>query len=125
MELPCTRAAFRMLYMTYDAVLADRIRHLLAETAGLTEKEMFGGLAFLINGNMAIAASSQGGILVRAQPDEADRLISSSSAHPMEMGGRLMTGWLRVDAADVVTNPQLKRWVTLGALFATSLPPKL
>jgi TfoX/Sxy family transcriptional regulator of competence genes len=85
---------------------------------------MFGGLAFLVGGNMAIAASGQGGILVRVDPDESDRLVATTSARPMEMRGREMSGWLRVDADAVKTKRQLAKWVELGTSYAGSLPAK-
>ena len=110
--------------MAYDKVLAGRIRELTAGEANLTEKKMFGGLAFLVGGNMAIAASGQGGILVRADPDESDELVAAADAQPMEMRGREMRGWLRVDPEHVKTNRQLARWVEIGTSYARSLPPK-
>jgi TfoX/Sxy family transcriptional regulator of competence genes len=110
--------------VAYDEELADRIRELLAGERNLTEKKMFGGLAFLIAGNMAISASGQGGILVRADPEQSDRLVAKSNASPMVMRGREMAGWLRVDAGDVRTKRQLARWVTIGATYARSLPAK-
>ena len=110
--------------MAYDEELADRIRELLAGARGVTEKKMFGGLAFLIGGNMAIAASGQGGILVRVDPDESDTLVAATSAHPMEMRGREMRGWLRVDTADVAGDADLATWVERGSSYARSLPAK-
>jgi TfoX/Sxy family transcriptional regulator of competence genes len=110
--------------MAYDEELADRIRALLGDRPGLTEKKMFGGLAFLVNGNMAIAASGQGGILVRVDPDESDALVASTPAEVMEMRGRSMTGWLRVDTADVADDGALAEWVERGAAYAASLPAK-
>ena len=110
--------------MAYDEHLADRIRELLAGQADLTEQKMFGGLAFLIGGNMAVAASGQGGILVRADPAGSDRLVATTKAEMMEMRGRTMSGWLRVDAEHLGTRRQLARWVTLGATYARALPPK-
>jgi TfoX/Sxy family transcriptional regulator of competence genes len=110
--------------VAYDEDLADRIRELVAGERRLTEKKMFGGLAFLIGGNMAVAASGQGGLLVRVDPDRSDRLVATSSARPMRMRGREMPGWLRVDASDVKTKRQLSRWVELGVTYARSLPPK-
>jgi TfoX/Sxy family transcriptional regulator of competence genes len=110
--------------MAYDETLADRIRELLGAEAGLTEKKMFGGLAFLIRGNMAIAASGQGGLLVRVDPAESDRLVEMTNANPMEMRGRQMQGWLRVESEDVRTKRQLERWVTLGTTYARALPTK-
>jgi hypothetical protein len=85
---------------------------------------MFGGLAFLIHGNMAIAASGQGGVLVRVDPDQSDRLVATTKARPMEMRGREMSGWLRVASPDVRTKAQLSKWVTLGRTYAGSLPSK-
>ena len=110
--------------MAYDAELADRIRDLLAGESDVTEKKMFGGLAFLVGGNMAVAASGQGGLLVRADPARSDRLVATTNARPMEMRGREMQGWLRVDSDDVRTKRQLLRWVTSGTTYARSLPAK-
>jgi len=110
--------------MAYDEGLADRIRELVGRERGLTEMKMFGGLAFLINGNMSVAASGQGGLLVRTDPDESDRLVARSNASPMVMRGREMPGWLRVGSADVRTKRQLDKWVQLGVAYARSLPPK-
>ena len=110
--------------MAYDEELADRIRVLLGDRAGLTEKKMFGGLGFMIGGNMAIAASGQGGILVRVDPEESGELVATTSAEPMEMRGRQMAGWLRVDTADVADDGALAEWVERGAAYAASLPAK-
>jgi TfoX/Sxy family transcriptional regulator of competence genes len=110
--------------VAYDEELADRIRELLGVQSGLTEKKMFGGLAFLIEGNMAVAASGQGGVLVRVDPAQSERLVARTKARPMEMRGRLMQGWLRVDPDDVRTKRQLAKWVEIGATYAHSLPAK-
>jgi hypothetical protein len=110
--------------MAYDEDLADRIRELIAGESGLTEKKMFGGLAFLIGGNMAVAASGQGGVLVRVDPAQSDALVATTSARPMEMRGREMRGWLRVGPDDLGTRRQLAKWVTIGATYARSLPAK-
>jgi hypothetical protein len=110
--------------VAYDEELADRIRELVGGEPALTEQKMFGGLAFLIGGNMAIAASGQGGILVRADPDESDTLVATTSARLMEMRGREMRGWLRVAAEDVGSEGQLAKWVEVGTAYARSLPPK-
>ena len=110
--------------MAYDEVLADRIRELLDGEPSLTEQKMFGGLAFLIGHNMAVAASGQGGLLVRVDPAESDTLVATTIARPMEMRGRQMQGWLRVAADDVATKSQLSKWVDLGAAYARSLPAK-
>jgi TfoX/Sxy family transcriptional regulator of competence genes len=110
--------------MAYDEELAERIRELVAGKRGVKEQKMFGGLAFLVGGNMAIAASGQGGVLVRVDPDESDRLVASTKARPFEMRGRSMQGWLRVDDDDVRTKRQLAKWVELGTAYARSLPAK-
>ncbi len=110
--------------MAYDEAFADRIRELVAKERGLSEKKMFGGLAFLVGGNMAIAASGQGGILVRVDPDQSDQLVRTTKASSAVMRGQEMAGWLRVGSADVRTTPQLRKWATLGTAYARSLPPK-
>ena len=110
--------------MAYDEELADRIRALIGDEARLTEQKMFGGLAFLIGGNMAVGASGQGGILVRVDPAQSEELVRTTAARPMEMRGRSMAGWLRVDTEDVRTKPQLAKWVKVGTTYARSLPPK-
>jgi TfoX/Sxy family transcriptional regulator of competence genes len=107
--------------VAYDEELAARIRERVAGEPGLTEKKMFGGLSFLMGGNMAVAASGQGGLLVRVDPAESDELVSSTNARLMEMRGREMAGWLRVDPAD---DDELAEWVRRGVSFARSLPPK-
>lgn len=110
--------------MAYDEDLADRIRELASGERALTEKKMFGGLAFLVGGHMAVAASGQGGILVRVDPAESESLVAKTNAYPMEMRGREMRGWLRLDAEHVRTKAQLSRWVRRGIDYARSLPPK-
>ncbi len=110
--------------MAYDEDLANRIRELVAGEAGLTEKRMFGGLAFLINGNMSVSASGQGGLLLRVDPDDTDSLLSKPHAQPFVMRGREMQGWLRVDADGVRTKRQLGPWVARGVKYARGLPPK-
>ena len=110
--------------MAYDEELADRIRELVGDEPNLKEQKMFGGLAFLIGGNMAIAASGQGGILVHADPEESEALVASTDAYLMEMRGKQMQGWLRVDPEHVGTKRQLAKWVELGTGYARSLPAK-
>jgi TfoX/Sxy family transcriptional regulator of competence genes len=110
--------------MAYDEELADRIRELLDGESDLTEKKMFGGLAFLIGGNMAVAASGQGGLLVRVDPAQSDMLVATTDARPMEMRGREMQGWLRVGSDEVRAESELAKWVGLGATYARSLPAK-
>jgi hypothetical protein len=110
--------------VAYDEELAERIRQLIAGEPDLSEQKMFGGLAFLIGGNMAIAASGQGGVLVRVDPAESDTLVATTSARLMEMRARRMQGWLRVDLDDVQTESELAGWVKLGTGYARSLPAK-
>ena len=110
--------------MAFDSDLADRIRLQLQDEGDVTEKRMFGGLAFLVGGNMAVAASGQGGLLVRVDPAMSDELVATTAGRPMEMRGRPMQGWLRVRSEDIQTRAQLAEWVTLGTTFARTLPSK-
>ena len=110
--------------MAYDEQLAGRIRELVSGESGLTEQKMFGGLAFLIGGNMAVGASGQGGLLVHVEKAAGEELARTTSAYPMEMRGREMQGWLRVDAKDVSGKNELAEWVERGAAYARSLPAK-
>jgi TfoX/Sxy family transcriptional regulator of competence genes len=110
--------------VAYDEDLAQRIRALVAAQRGLSEKKMFGGLAFLIGGNMAVSASGQGGILVRVGPERSDELSATGAASVAVMQGRPMPGWLRVDADHLRTRRQLKKWVDLGVGVAQSQPAK-
>jgi TfoX/Sxy family transcriptional regulator of competence genes len=110
--------------MTYDEALAQRIRDLAADAPKLSEKKMFGGLAFLVRGNLSIAASGQGGILVRVDPEESSALVAKTPAEVMVMRGRPMEGWLRVSAEDVRTKQSLAAWVKRGTVYAASLPAK-
>jgi TfoX/Sxy family transcriptional regulator of competence genes len=109
--------------MAYDEELADRIRELVGGEEGVSEQKMFGGLAFLVHGNMAAAASGQGGLLVRVDPAEADDLIRED-VQPMVMRGREMRGWLRVAATAVDAPDRLEQWVARGVSYARSLPAK-
>jgi TfoX/Sxy family transcriptional regulator of competence genes len=110
--------------MAYDEELAARIRKLIGAESAVTEEKMFGGLAFLVGGNMAVAASGQGGLLVRVDPEETEALLDEPGASPMEMRGREMTGWLRVEA-DGESPPELiEPWVRRGVAYAQSLPAK-
>ncbi len=110
--------------MAYDEGLANRIRALVAPESDVAEKRMFGGLAFLIGGNMSVAASGQGGLMVRVDPEDTDALLAKPHTRPFEMRGREMRGWLRVDAEGVRTKRQLAPWVTRGVAYARSLPAK-
>jgi TfoX/Sxy family transcriptional regulator of competence genes len=110
--------------MAYDEHLANRIRELVAGEPDLTEKRMFGGLAFLIGGNMSVAASGQGGLMVRVDPDETEALVAKPHAQPFVMRGREMKGWLRVGEEGVRTKRLLEPWVRRGVAYARSLPPK-
>jgi hypothetical protein len=110
--------------VAYDAELAERIRDLVEGEPDLSEQRMFGGLAFLIGGNMAVAASGQGGLLVRCDPAETAVLSSEPHVDPFVMRGRAMDGWLRVEAAGVETDEALRRWVERGVGHARTLPRK-
>jgi TfoX/Sxy family transcriptional regulator of competence genes len=110
--------------MAYDEDLANRIRELVLMEPGVAEKRMFGGLAFLIDGNMSVSVSGQGGLLLRVDPAETDALLQRKHARPFEMRGRAMQGWLRVDVAGLRTKRELERWVARGVAYARSLPSK-
>jgi TfoX N-terminal domain len=110
--------------MAFDPELADRIRELLADRRDVRETRMFGGLAFLVGGHMAIAASREGGVLVRVAPGETDRWVAGTAAEIAVMRGRPMDGWLRVAAEHLVTEEQLAAWVEAGVGFTSRLPPK-
>lgn len=110
--------------MAYDGELADRIREVIAGEPGLSEKSMFGGLAFLIDDKMAVSASNQGGLLLRVDPTMTDSLLREPQIRRFEMRGREMDGWLRVDAEVLKTDHELRRWVRQGVTYARSLPPK-
>jgi len=113
-----------MLRMADDEDLANRIRELIAGDPDVTEKRMFGGLAFLVGGNMSVAAGGRGGLLVRVDPEDTDALVTKPHAGPFEMRGRALQGWLRVDADGVRTKRQLEPWVRRGVAYARSLSPK-
>jgi TfoX/Sxy family transcriptional regulator of competence genes len=110
--------------VAYDEDLANRIRELIAGETDVTEKRMFGGLAFLVSGNMAVAASSKGGLMVRVQAEQTDALVTKPHVSPFEMRGRPTQGWLRVDAEGLQTKRQLEPWVKRGVAYARSLPAK-
>jgi TfoX/Sxy family transcriptional regulator of competence genes len=110
--------------MAYDVDLANRIRELLAQQQGIDEKQMFGGLAFLIGGHLAVAVSGKGGLMVRVPVEDTDKLLQRDHVSPMVMAGRETRGWLRVDADAVKTKRQLASWVTRGVGYVSDLPPK-
>jgi TfoX/Sxy family transcriptional regulator of competence genes len=110
--------------MAYDEELAHRVRELIADEDGLSEMRMFGGLAFLLHGNMSVAVSSQGGLMVRVDPDATAELLARPHTREFEMRGRAMAGWVRVDAEGVRTKRQLSPWVRRGVAFARTLPRK-
>jgi TfoX/Sxy family transcriptional regulator of competence genes len=110
--------------MAYDEELADRVRECIEHVGDVTEKRMFGGLAFLVGGNMAVAASGEGGLLLRCDPAHAAALTGTDGVDRMVMRGRAMDGWLRVDAAVVAEGDQLRHWVDVGVAYAGSLPAK-
>jgi TfoX/Sxy family transcriptional regulator of competence genes len=110
--------------VSYDEDLANRLREIVGREAGLTEKRMFGGLGFLINGNLAVSASGQGGLLVRVDPADTEALLRRPHAQPFVTRGRAMNGWLRVDGEGVRTRRQLESWTKRGVAYARSLPKK-
>jgi hypothetical protein len=110
--------------VAYDEVLADRIRERVGTETGLTEKRMFGGLAFLVDGNMAVSASSRGGLLLRCDPARTDELIQAPHTGRFVMRGREMDGWLRIDPAAVDTDADLAHWIDIGITYARTLPAK-
>src|SRR5437763_14903908 len=109
--------------MAYDEELADRLRELVGEQTGITEQRMFGGLAFLVRGNMAVVASGQGGLMVRVDRDESDHLVASTSARPMVMRGRPMQGWLRVHTKHLGPKSEPPQWVDRGTAYPRPPPP--
>ena len=110
--------------MAFDTELAGRVRELLGPLRGVDEKRMFGGLAFLINGNMSVAVSGQGVLMVRVPAEDTEKLLGRAHVSPMVMGGREVRGWIRVGSAGVKTTRQLTDWVTRGADYARGLPHK-
>jgi TfoX/Sxy family transcriptional regulator of competence genes len=110
--------------MAYDEDLAGRIRELIAAEKGIEEKRMFGGLAFLVNGNMSVAVSGHGGLMVRVPRDDTEKLLAREHVEPMVMAGRETRGWLRVSDDGVKSKRQLQGWVSRGVDYAKSLPPK-
>lgn len=110
--------------MAYDEVLARRIHDLLDGEPGVTSKKMFGGLGFMLDGHMAVAAASSGALMVRADPDEAEQWVDGDAVSPMEMRGRPMAGWLLVSSDAVSSDDALRLWVDRGVAHVRTLPPK-
>jgi len=110
--------------MAYDEEMAARLRDHLDGEAGLTERKMFGGLAFLIDGHMAMAAGSEGAMLLRCAPEQTDVLCEDEHAEPWVMRNRPMSGWLRIDQAGLTTEADLARWADVGLAYTRTLPPK-
>jgi TfoX/Sxy family transcriptional regulator of competence genes len=110
--------------MAYDEDLADRLRECIDHVPDVTEKRMFGGLAFMVRGNMAVAASSQGGLLLRCDPAGTESLVAADGVDRMVMRGQAMDGWLRVDSSVIAEDADLRHWVDLGVTYAGSLPAK-
>lgn len=110
--------------MAYDEELAHRIREQLQDVTGVREMRMFGGLAFLVGGHLAVAAGGQGGLMLRVPPDQTEQLAATAHAGRMVMRGKEMNGWLRVDAPGLERDADLKRWTDIGVRYASSLPPK-
>jgi hypothetical protein len=110
--------------VAYDEDLANRLRELLADEAGVTEKKMFGGLAFLVHGNMCVSASHTGGLLARVDPAESGEALAQPHAATMEMGGRSMEGWITVAPEGVASARDLESWVARSRAYVRTLPPK-
>ena len=110
--------------MAYDEALAEKVRKLVAGEPGLTEKRMFGGLAMLLNGNMAVAVRGRGGLMIRVDPDTSDPMLDEPGASIAVMQGRPMRGWIVVETEAVAKAADLKRWVKRGTAYASTLPPK-
>ena len=110
--------------MAYDEALADRVREIVAASGEFSERKMFGGLAFMVAGHMAVAASREGGIMVRVGPSQTEELLAKPFCRPFEMRGKPIDGWLRVDAEGVKTKRQMQRWVLRGVEYAQAQPPR-
>lgn len=110
--------------MAFDEQLADRVLELVGREPGLIEKPMFGGLAMLVHGNMAVVVRSAGGIMVRVEPAEFDQLLAEPGAAAAVMRGRPMRGWITVDPATCANDADLARWVDRGVSYARTLPPR-
>src|SRR5699024_5358792 len=121
----CRRAPWRQTnggVVAYDTDLAARVREQLGGNPQVHEQAMFGGLAFLVAGRLAVAASGQGGLLVRVDPARVDRLLATGTAQPMRMNGRAVRGWLHIDGDHLRTKRQLAKWIAIGTATAESIP---
>ena len=110
--------------MPYDVELADRLRAILSDQPGVVEKRMFGGVAFMVGGHLAVGASSKGGLMLRVEPGQTEALLAEPRAAPFEMRGKAMSGWLRVDLDGSADDHELRRWVERGLAYVRLLPPK-
>lgn len=110
--------------MAYDEDLADRIREAMSSEAGVTERRMFGGLGFMVDGHMAVAAGSGGSLMVRADPDDAQTWVREPGASHMVMRGRELSGWLLVEPVGLAAAADLQRWIDRSVRFVRGLPPK-
>jgi hypothetical protein len=123
-QVPRVAARRSVACVAFDEDLAGRVRELISGTRGLTEQRMFGGLAFLVNGHMAVTVSRQGGLMLHVDPREGEALLRRAHVSPFEMRGRELAGWVRVDVDGLRTRRQLQAWVTRGVAYARTLPPK-
>lgn len=110
--------------MAYDEELAFRLRAALETVDGITDKRMFGGLAFLLHGHLLVAASSKGNLMLRVDPERTDTLLAEPHVIPMEMGGKQPKGWLRVEAPGYDSDAALQRWIDEALGYARTSPPK-
>jgi TfoX/Sxy family transcriptional regulator of competence genes len=110
--------------VAYDEKLAQRIRSILAKEPGLSERKMFGGIGFMVHGNMAVAANSKGGVMVRVDPEHGRELLEDPRYQPMEMRGRMMHGWLHIEPDAVASEESLREVVRHGLDYVRTLPPK-
>ena len=110
--------------MAYDEDLAHRVRAVANREPGITEKAMFGGLAFLVHGNMAVVVRGKGGLMVRVAPQDYERRLADRGAQPAVMRGRPMSGWIIVDPEVLVRAADVRRWVSYGLTYGRTLPPK-
>ncbi|MFC0505171.1 TfoX/Sxy family protein [Micromonospora costi] len=110
--------------MAYDEDLANRVRELIGGEPGIDERRMFGGLAMMLNGNMAVVIRGAGGLMVRVDPAQSAQFLSEDGAQPTEMRGWIMRGWITVEPSACAEDADLQRWVGRGVTFARGLPAK-